>query len=267
MVGDTTALSLVDTNVPGDSVQTYTVRCLSADGRSYTSDYDRVGITITVPAYSTPVSYSFSLAYRTGPYYSRLMSVKVGNDQRQAIVDVARSQLGYTEGNSKNATSGNAKGSQNYTEYGLWYYNNIDSSDQYYLGAWCSMFASWCANEAGIPASVIPRRALVAYMKDAFEEMGRYYTWKQSKCGGGKQDIRPGDLIIFSSAPLGRLNHIGIVSGVSYNGSNATIHTIEGNKGDCCCEKTYTLSKSSLTGYVESQKVYIRGFACPDYNT
>ena len=194
------------------------------------------------------------------------MSVKVGSDQRQAILDVAQSQLGYTEGNNKNAIGGNASGSQNYTEFGLWYYNNIDSSDQFYLGAWCSMFVSWCANEAGIPADVIPRRALVAYMKDAFEKMGRYYAWTKSKCGGGKQDIRPGDLILFSTAPLGRLNHIGLVQNVTYKNGQVTIKTVEGNKGDQCCMKTYTLSTSSLTGYVTNEKVYIRGFACPAYN-
>ena len=184
-VGDTTGLSLVDTKVPRGSEQTYTVRCVSSDGKTHTSSFDPVGKSIFVPLYTAPNSYSFSVAYRTGVYYNCLMSVKVGSDQRQAILDVAQSQLGYTEGNNKNAIGGNASGSQNYTEFGLWYYNNIDSSDQFYLGAWCSMFVSWCANEAGIPADVIPRRALVAYMKDAFEKMGRYYAWTKSKCGGG----------------------------------------------------------------------------------
>ena len=265
-VGDTTGLSLVDTKVPRGSEQTYTVRCVSSDGKTHTSSFDPVGKSIFVPLYTAPNSYSFSVAYRTGVYYNRLMSVKVGSDQRQAILDVAQSQLGYTEGNNKNAIGGNASGSQNYTEVGLWYYNNIDSSDQFYLGAWCSMFVSWCANEAGIPADVIPRRALVAYMKDAFEEMGRYYAWTKSKCGGGKQDIRPGDLILFSTAPLGRLNHIGLVQNVTYKNGQVTIKTVEGNKGDQCCMKTYTLSTSSLTGYVTNEKVYIRGFACPAYN-
>ena len=265
-VGDTTGLSLVDTKVPRGSEQTYTVRCVSSDGKTHTSSFDPVGKSIFVPLYTAPNSYSFSVAYRTGVYYNRLMSVKVGSDQRQAILDVAQSQLGYTEGNNKNAIGGNASGSQNYTEFGLWYYNNIDSSDQFYLGAWCSMFVSWCANEAGIPADVIPRRALVAYMKDAFEKMGRYYAWTKSKCGGGKQDIRPGDLILFSTAPLGRLNHIGLVQNVTYKNGQVTIKTVEGNKGDQCCMKTYTLSTSSLTGYVTNEKVYIRGFACPAYN-
>ena len=265
-VGTATGTSFTDTTVPRQSVQTYTVRCVSADGKRFTSAYDSAGVTISVPTYTTPNSYSFSVAYRTGVYYNRLMSVKVGSDQRQAILDVAQSQLGYTEGNNKNAIGGNASGSQNYTEFGLWYYNNIDSSDQFYLGAWCSMFVSWCANEAGIPADVIPRRALVAYMKDAFEKMGRYYAWTKSKCGGGKQDIRPGDLILFSTAPLGRLNHIGLVQNVTYKNGQVTIKTVEGNKGDQCCMKTYTLSTSSLTGYVTNEKVYIRGFACPAYN-
>ena len=223
-------------------------------------------MTISVPTYTTPNSYSFSQPYRSGIFYQNLMSVRVGGDQRAAILAVAQSQLGYTEGNNSSGTGGDTKGEKNFTEFGYWYYHHIDSSDLFYQGAWCSMFVSWCANEAGIPADVIPRRALVAYMKDAFEKMGRYYAWTKSKCGGGKQDIRPGDLILFSTAPLGRLNHIGLVQNVTYKNGQVTIKTVEGNKGDQCCMKTYTLSTSSLTGYVTNEKVYIRGFACPAYN-
>ena len=265
-VGTATGTSFTDTTVPRQSVQTYTVRCVSADGKRFTSAYDSAGVTISVPTYTTPNSYSFSQPYRSGIFYQNLMSVRVGGDQRAAILAVAQSQLGYTEGNNSSGTGGDTKGEKNFTEFGYWYYHHIDSSDLFYQGAWCSMFVSWCANEAGIPADVIPRRALVAYMKDAFEKMGRYYAWTKSKCGGGKQDIRPGDLILFSTAPLGRLNHIGLVQNVTYKNGQVTIKTVEGNKGDQCCMKTYTLSTSSLTGYVTNEKVYIRGFACPAYN-
>ena len=265
-LGDTTGLTFTDTTAQSGQTYTYVVRCVSADGKRFTSAYDSAGVTISVPTYTTPNSYSFSQPYRSGIFYQNLMSVRVGGDQRAAILAVAQSQLGYTEGNNSSGTGGDTKGEKNFTEFGYWYYHHIDSSDLFYQGAWCSMFVSWCANEAGIPADVIPRRALVAYMKDAFEKMGRYYAWTKSKCGGGKQDIRPGDLILFSTAPLGRLNHIGLVQNVTYKNGQVTIKTVEGNKGDQCCMKTYTLSTSSLTGYVTNEKVYIRGFACPAYN-
>ena len=55
------------------------------------------------------------------------------------IVDVALGQIGYRE-------QGN-----NRTKYGEWFGMNG--------AAWCHMFVSWCANQAGVPASVVPKTA------------------------------------------------------------------------------------------------------------
>lgn len=265
-LADLTATHYLDDTVRHSTTYYYTVRCYAdTEHGAVFSAYDTDGTMIAVPDYTPPVSYTFSTAYRNSVYFKRLMAVRIDDDRRAAIQNVALSQLGYTEGNSASAIGGGANGGSNYTEFGRWYYNNIDSSDVFYRGAWCSMFVSWCANEAGISTDIVPRRALVAYMKDAFDEMGRYYTWKQSSCGGGKQTIRPGDLIIFSSKPLGRLNHIGIVTSVTYSGGQTTINTVEGNKLDACRTMTYTLSTSSLTGYNAEEDTYIRGFACPNY--
>ena len=58
-------------------------------------------------------------------------------DQRADIIAVALTQVGYYEGPN------------NDTKYGEWYgYNNI---------GWCGTFVAWCANQAGVPTSVLAR--------------------------------------------------------------------------------------------------------------
>lgn len=58
---------------------------------------------------------------------------------RNKIVQVAISQIGYKEGKN------------NDTKYGNWY--GLKNQP------WCAMFVSWCANQAGIPANIIPKFA------------------------------------------------------------------------------------------------------------
>lgn len=61
-------------------------------------------------------------------------------DQRVDIIEIARTQLGYLEGPG------------NDTKYGEWYgYNHI---------AWCGIYVAWCANQAGVPTSVLARTGL-----------------------------------------------------------------------------------------------------------
>lgn len=58
-------------------------------------------------------------------------------DQRADIVAVALTQVGYMEG------------ANNDTKYGVWYgYNNL---------GWCGIFVAWCADQAGVPTSVLAR--------------------------------------------------------------------------------------------------------------
>jgi len=61
-------------------------------------------------------------------------------DQRADIIAVALTQVGYAEG------------ANNYTKYGAWF--------GYPNHPWCGIFVSWCANQAGIPSSVLKRNGL-----------------------------------------------------------------------------------------------------------
>ena len=260
-LGDTTGTSYKTKALNANDPQTFTVRCINASGSAYTSGYDAKGV---VAGASGPLSYNFTSGYLNSQYYTNLMNVHLTGNPRDDIVAVAMSQLGYHEGKSGDTSgSGDGYDMDNYTEYGRWYYNHVDSSDVFYRGAWCSMFASWCANEAGISTNVIPRRALVAYMADSFGNMGRYYTWNQTTCGYGSKTIQKGDLIIYSERPGSRLSHIGIVTDVIYNGNRCTISTVEGNVNDQCRTRRWIMTKSG-NGYIDSEHV-IRGFCCPNY--
>ena len=67
---------------------------------------------------------------------SQILGVK---KMAKDIVDVAIGELGYRETGS------------NSTKYGKWYGMNG--------AAWCHMFVSWCADQAGISTSVVPKTA------------------------------------------------------------------------------------------------------------
>ena len=142
--------------------------------------------------------------------------VNTGN-QRVDIVEVAKTQIGYTEGYN------------NDTKYGDWY----DLPNQ----PWCAMFVCWCANQAGISTDVIPRFSKCiddnysASGSRLFQAMGR---WK-----GASYVPSPGDIIFIYES------HVGIVEYVS----GSTVHTIEGNYSDSVKRVTRTVGSSNIAGY------------------
>ena len=96
-------------------------------------------------------SYTPSTQYRTSSYYSALTALTLTGNNRTDLIEVAKTQIGYHEGNStSDLGGGNSSGSGNYTEYGYWY----GMQDQ-----WCAMFVSWCLRQAGVPNSVVQSHA------------------------------------------------------------------------------------------------------------
>ncbi|MBQ8264654.1 MAG: InlB B-repeat-containing protein [Oscillospiraceae bacterium] len=110
-----------------------------------------MGLCVTGYA-ASPVPYSgMSDSYKGSVYYQNLMKVNLGSNQITNLVNVAVSQLGYTEGASKNDLDGENSGSKsNYTEYG----KRLGKNGY----AWCCAFVSWCIYMAGIPTSVMPNK-------------------------------------------------------------------------------------------------------------
>lgn len=107
--------------------------------------------------------------------------------------------------------------------------------------AWCSYFIRWCAKEAGVPASIIPKKPWCDDLKEFFEEK---HLWHLRE--GYSPQV--GDIICFSwSGQEGHVNHVGLVSGVQ----GGYVHTVEGNSGADRKVHTwkYKLSSDVILGY------------------
>ena len=157
-------------------------------------------------------------------------------NQIEDLIAVAMTQRGYTEGNSTSQHGGTSGGSGNYTKYGAWYGINP--------GAWCAMFVSWCANQAGISSSIIPKHSSCDIGMQWFQNNGR---WQWSKCLGGTYTPKRGDIIYFrtNTSITYDSTHVGIIT----NADASTIYTIEGNASNKCQEKSYSTSSAYILGY------------------
>ena len=116
--------------------------------------------------------------------------VNTGN-QRQDLLNVALTQLGYTEGEC------------NDTKYGTWYGMPFQ--------AWCATFVTWCARQAEISTDILGRSALASPKRGYFNIP--YYD-------GAKYTPKPGDLFFYKN-----FSHVGIV----YYTEGEYFYCIEGN--------------------------------------
>ena len=164
------------------------------------------------------------------------------------IVAVAVSQAGYCEG----SLSGNPAyaGSNNYQKFGQWYDANVDNIGVTYA-AWCAAFVSWCANQAGVPSSIVYYHAYCPYGVKWFRNQGRF---QYAASRGGSYVPNPGDIVYFAPAGSSTSSHVGIVRYVS----GGYVYTVEGNTsgqngevndGGGVFLKSYSLNYSRLYGY------------------
>ena len=159
-----------------------------------------------------------------GGTWSALFStykVPVTGDGISRFVMVAQHELswGFAEDNANNITP-----------YGQWY----GMQD-----AWCAMFVSYCAYQAGILGSVVPMFAYCPYGVDWYRNQGRFY----SRDGG--YTPRMGDTIFYFNAATNEISHTGIVVGVS----DTSVTTIEGNSSDKVCSHVYDRNNTYIYGY------------------
>ena len=103
---------------------------------------------------------------------------------------------------------------------------------------WCACFVSWCANECGyIDAGVIPKFAGCVNGVQWFKDRG---LWQDNS-----YEPRPGDIIFFDWEGDGETDHVGIVEKCE----NGAVYTVEGNSGDSCRQKQYTVGSGLIYGY------------------
>ena len=131
----------------------------------------------------------------------------------QAVVDIAKSQVGNVGGQP----------------YWSWYGFNSRVER-------CACFVSWCYGQMGLSE---PRFA-------ACQSQG--IPWFQSHGQWGGRDyanIAPGDAIFFDWDLDGSADHVGIVVGTD----GSRVYTVEGNSGDACKIKSYSLTYECIKGY------------------
>ena len=195
---------------------------------------------LSVKPMLTP-SYTPSASYRSGKYYTQLCNVSLTGNQRTDLVNVARSQLGYHEGDNTSQLHGESSGSSNYTEYGYWYGTQVQghSGGSYY--AWCAYFISWCARQAGIPTSIISNASYACAGSDNgdFKNLDFYNR--------GSYTPKVGDLVFFDwPGDEYHWDHVEIVIGVS----SSEVTTLGGNTGDNNVKsRKWSLSNSNIRGY------------------
>ena len=196
---------------------------------------------LSVKPMLTP-SYTPSAYYRSGKYYTQLCNVSLTGNQRTDLVNVARSQLGYHEGDSIEDLNGTGSGSSNYTEYGYWYGTQVQGSSSGFYKSWCAIFISWCARQAGIPTSIISNATYACAGSDYgdFKNLDFYSR--------GSYTPKVGDLIFFDWLDGDQYvwDHVEIVIGV--DSSNVT--TLGGNTGTNDVKtRNWNLSHQYIKGY------------------
>ena len=133
----------------------------------------------------------------------------------QAIVEVALTQLGNQGGQP----------------YWSWYGFNSRVE-------WCACFVSWCADQCGyIESGLVPKFAGCVDGANWFKSNGK---WQDRT-----YEPKAGDIIFFDWEGDGTTDHVGIVEKCE----NGTVYTVEGNSGDACKQRQYTVGSSNIYGY------------------
>ena len=102
--------------------------------------------------------------------------------------------------------------------------------------AWCACFVSWCYGQAGLSE---PRFA-------GCQSQGVPWFTSHGQWGAkGYENIAPGDAIFFDWDLDGSADHVGIVIGTD----GSRVYTVEGNSGDACKIKSYSLTYECIKGY------------------
>ena len=131
----------------------------------------------------------------------------------QAVVDIAKSQVGNVGGEP------------------YWRWFGFTSRVE-----WCACFVSWCYGQMGLSE---PRFS-------ACQAQGIPWFHSHGQWGGPEYaNIAPGDAIFFDWNSDGKADHVGIVVGTD----GSRVYTVEGNSGDACKVRSYSLTYECIKGY------------------
>jgi CHAP domain len=148
----------------------------------------------------------------------------------QKLLQVAKSQLGYTE---------HASG---YTKYGDWYGTHVGKDSAFTTAPWCDMFLAWAADKAGVQD-----------WTGEFASTPDHAKWFQKHHAWGHHP-EPGAIVFFSwngGKSIGDIEHVGLVESVHGH----TLHTIEANHNNHLGRATRDTSQVVGYGYPSKVKV------------
>ncbi len=205
------------------------------------------GIVFRDWAYNDP-AYTFSEAYMTSRWFDNFSALVLTENERNNVLRVALSQLGYHEGDTIADIHGmNSEGDGNVTEYARLILTKtglpIGTDNVDYAFDWCACFVNWCLNQARVD--------------HAYAEIscGQWLAWFSrpenefhvGKAFGGTYIPRPADLIFFDwEGKNAWPEHIGFVLYTD----DATVYTIEGNtKAGDVGIRSYPLNSKLIRGY------------------
>lgn len=190
---------------------------------------------LAMPVFAVEPYYEYSDEYKSSKFYTALMEYELTGDIRKDIVGIAKTQVGYHEGNSIADMHGNkTAGDSDFVEY-----NRLNGEvDGSYGYAWCASFIIWCARHAGINDADVIADVNCRKMVSDFGKSGRYYHRETGFIPSA------GDLIFFGDG-LTKPNHAGIITDVKNN----KVYTVEGNFGNQVMSKSYDLNDEYINGY------------------
>lgn len=167
---------------------------------------------------------------------TQVFSINAVNSHSKCITNIAQDEVGYQE-----------TGGYNVTKYGSWF----GMQDE-----WCVMFIAWCANQAGISRTVIPKYATTSAMRDYYSPLGRYYSRAASSASPQVGDI------YFKGSSATNTGHVGLIVKVD----SEYIYTVEGNAGpnaDCVYADRHSLDASYFVAF--ARPAYVEDHDCDNW--
>ena len=179
-------------------------------------------------------------------YEKTVSQVELSGDWREDVLEIAKSQLGYSESKKNYILANDGVTLNGYTRYGDWY------GDKY--GDWSGMFIAFCLNYAGIDEEDMPfdanfeRWVYILKEENLYHKAEAHYTAKVS------------DLVFFDNDKFDKnkldkrvADRVGFVSGLTYNedGELIGIKTIEGDLNGSVDTNAYEIDDETIIGFGE----------------
>lgn len=159
-------------------------------------------------------------------------------EANEAIIEVALSQIGYTQDPSDNNTV-----------YAEW----AGKSGS----AWCSEFVAWCAYQAGIPLSIIPIGKSSQQYINFYNPRGQFVDLTVPENNKYIDNLKKGDILLIDTNK-NKIDGPEHTCLYILTDSNGIIHTIDGNAGGKVKCKTYNANQVYGICKPDYEKVTVR---------